>query len=247
MLTDKLKAWTAVPIDTVEKFTELFGASRASEIIKHVRNRTNNDVPTIEAIKGNLFVKDLTLKELQRLASLGGEEMLNLSQFLSAYQQARNNKVRPGRLSVDFKDGDETISGSWELAVAAMRIFMEEINARRLASDVHTVLQYSIPAFNSSRRIFGSEIISVGALPSDIIRKYGEAAFAGYARDMVIGEGAQWISLKIGELNIVQNLIDAEKPKTMMYVPPKESADIRLLLQTLIRNPTIEAIQIDAQ
>ncbi len=246
MFTDRLKAWAAV--DTVDKFNEALGSARAAELIKLVNERAKDESPvTIDKIKGKLFVKDLTFEELQKLASAGGEEIMSMRQFLDSYQKAANSNVKPGKLSVDIKDGDLTISGSTDKAIEATKVFMEEIKARKLNDQLYMIMQYNIPALNASKKILNdSGVPSVGVISSDILKKEGESGFAAYANKLVFEEGADWLGTKAAELRMIQELINAKRPSMMVYVPPKESEDIGYLVKMLRDYPNIKAVQIDA-
>jgi hypothetical protein len=245
MYTDRLMGWGR--LSTLDDLRKVFG-SELESISNDIKVRTKNDGPmTFENIKANLLVKDLTFQELKNLARVGGEEILEVREFLDLYKKEKTMQdTAPGKLTIDFKDSDGTISGGVEIAVQAMEVVVEEIRARSLDQDVHSVLVYSIPALEMAKRIFEATARCSGALPSDLIKKQGEGAFASYAESLVVNYGADSITLKIGELPIIKGVIDAKKPAIQIYVPPKESEDINLIIQTLRVYPTIEAVQIDA-
>ena len=257
MFTDRLKVWNAMPINTIEGFRNVFGMKRASAIMELVKRRTGSENPTIEEVKGNLLVNYLKLKELQRLARLGGEEILSLGQFLDVYQGARRSVANPGRLSVDFKDGDVTISGGDpSLAISATEEFVKQMKRRGIGGDaVFMAIQYNVPALLASKKKFSPETKIVGAASSDIIKVHGEDPFAEYVRTLVENAGVEWISVKRAELDLIRNTVDPNivkyratgvVPQMMIYFPPAESKDIKLVLETLVRYPNIGAIQIDA-
>lgn len=251
MFTDRMKAWTVVPVSDLKVLGEILGTARTAEIVEVIKSRDKSGKPfSMDTVKSNLFVKDMTYPELKRLGEAGGEEILSLGQFLDLYQQAAAGTVKPGKLSIDVKDGDESVSGGVELAVNATKAIFDELNARGLEGSAYMVMQYSIPAYTRSREIFGSVAISACALPSDIIKKRGEDEFRNYAGRVVNDAGAEWMVSKIGELALIKDLLrsDAgkEAPRMMVYVPPKESTDTQLLVQTLRDYPNIKALQIDA-
>ena len=112
-------------------------------------------------------------------------------------------------------------------------------------------MQYSIGAFKTSKKIFGDTAISACVLPSSMISTYGEREFRDYANRAINVAGADWIVCRIGDLNLIKGLLwsgdkSGQSPNMMVYAPPKESSDIKLLIQTLRDYPGIKAIQIDA-
>lgn len=255
MYTDRLNVWNAV--GTIKRFVEIFGMERASEIMELVKRRAGSENPTIEEVKRNLLVKDLGIEELQRFARLGGEQILSLGQFLDIYQEARRSGANPGRLSVDFKDGDVTISGGDpSLAVSATEEFVKQTERRGIGGDaVFMAIQYNVPALLASKNIFGQKTRVVGAISSDIIRIHGKDPFAEFARTLVENAGAEWLAVKRVELDLIQKIVDPNIvtyrgtsgiPQMMIYFPPAESSDIKLVLETLVRYPNIGAVQIDA-
>ena len=79
----------------------------------------------------------------------------------------------------------------------------------------------------------------------------GDKLMIDYANRAVKAAGADWIVCRIGDLHLIKNMLRPgdnvrHGPNMMVYVPPKESTDIQLLVQTLRNYPTIKAIQIDA-
>ena len=245
MFTDRLKAWSVV--NNIGEFKIFFGDERASEIIKIVKERTDTREPvTIDTVKTKLFVKDLTLSELEAFASVGGEQIIGIKSFLDLYQRATENGTAPGRLSADIKDGDMSISGGADKAVEATKVLLEELKVRNLENSLYMVMQYNIPSLMESRRLLPGHVQSVGIISSDIIKKEGEPAFYAYAAKMMTDTGTEWIGTKAAELRIVQELINAKRPNMMVYVPPKESADLPYLVNLLRDYPNIKAIQIDA-
>ena len=246
MFTDRLKAWESV--NTIEKFIDVFGAERSKELMELVKERAKStDRPSMDTIKKNLFVKDLKLTELQKFAAIGGEEILGMGQFLNLYENAIKGSNKPGKLSVDIKDGDLTLSGSIDKAIEATKVFMEEIKVRKLTDNLYMVMQYNVPALENSIKLFDNiGVPSVGIISSDLIKKEGETAFAQYASMLVNNHGAKWIGTKSTELKIVEELITVKKPNMMVYVPPKESSDISYLVTLLRDYPSVKALQIDA-
>ena len=155
----------------------------------------------MNTIKDNLFVKDLTVEELQRLGMAGGEEILALGEFLDLYKHAYNRKVKPGKLCIDIKDGDKAMHGSLKFAVNATKAVFEELRARSLDGSVYMIMQYSIDAFRASKKIVGENAISACVLPSSMINMCREREFRDYANRAINVAGADWIVCRIGDLN----------------------------------------------
>jgi len=252
MFTDRLQAWNILPVSNLGGLESVLGTSRAVEIVEIAKKRDRSGKPfTMDTVKDNLFVKDLTVEELQALGRAGGEEILALGEFLDLYRQAANSKVRPGKLCIDIKDGDKNLHGSLRLAVNATRAVFEELKARRLEGSAYMIMQYSIDAFRASKKIIGDSAISACVLPRSIINRDGEREFRDYANRAVNVVGADWIVCRIGDLHLIKNLLKSGNnmergPSMMVYVPPKESSDIKLLIRTLGDYPNIKAVQIDA-
>lgn len=252
MFTDRLQAWNILAVSSLGGLESVLGTGRAVEIVEIAKRRDRSGKPfTMDTVKNNLFVKDLTVEELQLLGRAGGEEILALGEFLDLYRHAANGKVKPGKLCIDIKDGDKDLHGSLKLAVSATKAVFEELKARRLDGSAYMIMQYSIDAFRASKKIIGDNVISACVLPSSIINRGGEQEFIDYANKAVKAAGADWIVCRIGDLHLIKNILRSgdnirHGPSMMVYVPPKESADIQLLVQTLRDYPAIKAIQIDA-
>ena len=252
MFTDRLQAWNILPVSSLGGLESVLGTGRAVEIVEIAKKRDRSGKPfTMDTVKNNLFVKDLTVEELQLLGKAGGEEILALGEFLDLYRQAADGKVKPGKLCIDIKDGDKALHGSLRLAVSATKVVFDELKARRLDGSAYMIMQYSIDAFRASKKIIGDNAISACVLPSSIINRGGEQEFIDYANKAVKAAGADWVVCRIGDLHLIKNILRSgdnvrHGPNMMVYVPPKESTDIQLLVQTLRNYPTIKAIQIDA-
>ena len=107
MFTDRLHAWNILPVSSLGGLENVLGTTRAVEIVEIAKKRDRSGKPfTMNTVKDNLFVKDLTVEELQRLGRSGGEEILALGEFLDLYKHAYDRKVKPGKLCIDIKDGD---------------------------------------------------------------------------------------------------------------------------------------------
>ena len=252
MFTDRLHAWNILPVNSLGGLESVLGTTRAVEIVEIAKKRDRSGKPfTMNTVKDNLFVKDLTVEELQMLGRAGGEEILALGEFLDLYKHAHNSKVKPGKLCIDIKDGDKAMHGSLKFAVNATKAVFEELKARNLDGSAYMIMQYSIGAFKTSKKIFGDTAISACVLPSSMISTYGEREFRDYANRAINVAGADWIVCRIGDLNLIKGLLwsgdkSGQSPNMMVYAPPKESSDIKLLIQTLRDYPGIKAIQIDA-
>ncbi len=252
MFTDRLHAWNILPVSSLGGLESVLGTTRAVEIVGIAKRRDRSGKPfTMDTVKDNLFVKDLTVEELQVLGRAGGEEILALGEFLDLYKHASNSKVKPGRLCIDIKDGDRDLHGSLKLAVNATKAVFEELKARRLERSAYMIMQYSIDAFKASKKIVEDNAISACVLPSSMISRGGEQKFRDYANKAIDAAGADWVVCRIGDLHLIKDLLRSEdnighEPNIMVYAPPKESSDIKLLIRTLKDYPSIKAIQIDA-
>ncbi len=252
MFTDRLHAWNILPVSSLGGLESVLGTTRAIEIVEIAKKRDRSGKPfTMNTLKDNLFVKDLTVEELQILGRSGGEEILALGEFLDLYKHAYDRKVKPGKLCIDIKDGDVAMNGSLKLAVNATKAVFEELKMRKLDRSAYMIMQYSIDAFKASKRIFGDSAISACVLPRSIITRGGEQEFVDYANKVVNVARADWIVCRIGDLHLIKNLLESgdnreQNPNVMVYSPPKESSDIKLLVRTLRDYPDIKAVQIDA-
>ncbi len=245
--TSKMNIWDVLLGNGIESVESILGRKRTDTLMRIAGKRDKSGRPfSINTFKDNIYVKDLTLEELQRLGKAGGEEILGLGQFLDLYGNALDRGVRPGRLSVDVKDGDENTHGNSKMAKKVTQSIIDEMNKRGLEDNLFMFMQYSIPAFKASRRIVGNLAHSVCIFPSSIISSYGEDIFKAYAGKAIAETGAEWIGCKTGELKVLDSVISgSEERSIMVYAPPKESADIPVLMKMLRRYPGIKALQLD--
>lgn len=247
MFTDRLKGWQLVKDFSV--LEEVFGEGRVAFLKEVVGARLKEgEELTFENFKAKLLARDLTFREIEALSRLGGEEVLEIGDFLNTYKHVTQDTIIPvPRLAVDFKDSDTTITGNVETALNGMVSTVEQLNLRFLTGSVHVAMWYDLGSFSKLRAILqGTAATPAIALPSDLLKKKGPQEFAEFARSAVRKDAVSFV-LKFQELEIVANDILIPGKEANVYVPPDESQKPSLIIEALRKYPNITSIQLDVK
>jgi hypothetical protein len=226
--TDRLKAWEN--IHTVEDLSSIFSNKRLREVV--------GSETDINKIKSSLTVNQLTMEEFKKLAEHGSQEVLSLYEYFRIYEDSSDFLVRRPKMAIDLQDSNSAT------------VVLNEIDARKLSSNVYILMERDITSFTSTRNILlskGSDI-KLGFVPSsDILKNDGADAFKGCVRSAVVNGGAETLCIKLSEIPMVLESLPEDKKgrvSLITYVSPKEF-DKEVLVKTAVTTPQLTAYQID--
>lgn len=246
--TRLLEVWGKVK--TVDDIRVHFGTQRFKLLEEAVSNRADGDV-SFEAFRREMLVSDLTLREFQEFARLGGQKIFGLTDFLESYHSITRGHSNPALLAFNVKDGythmfpgKEHVMNGPELAVNSTIALFDELKVQKLDSRLLMLITYEPESLSTARTLFeGSRGFAVAGTPTIMLQQKGEATFTEYMTQLANNE-AVVLGVKREEMQYFPTLIEAKR--SFVYFPASNNVDMNGMVQTMNMHPNIAAIGIDS-